>query len=762
MTFPRLRAKSADKWSDESHPSEFLPQHLKDVYDAAIRILDASGDDQLRALGLDIERYRDRFRRIVLLAAAVHDLGKANDHFQGMIWRTRDVVQSPQGLRHEWATILILGGLREWLVPAVGGSELDFAIVEWAVAGHHPAIDHASPPRSTPAFGALEPRIQLLTDHPDFIVALEQLRTLFNLAPAPHAPASELALMGSENLFDGLGRWETKGQRRWGELRRTPTESRLVAAAKGCLIAADVAGSALPKARPHARDRWNWITESFDDKPKPGDLDSVVEFRLGSSTPRKFQAAVAESAAPVTFVKAGCGSGKTLAAYMWAARNHPERRLYFCYPTTGTATEGFKDYLYDEALQTPRVGAALFHGRSEIDFEIILNSGGDGKGLTEDEARLESLRAWKTPVVACTVDTVLGIVQNNRRGLFAWPALAQSAFVFDEIHAFDDRLFGALLRFLSDLPHLPVLLMTASLPKAREEALSETLGKLGRPLDPIAGPPDLEQLPRYHRETASDNDPLAIIAQAIKGGGKVLWVCNTVGRVMDAARRAEVAGLQPLLYHSRFKYEHRVCRHKGVIDAFDLKKNPGAALAICSQVAEMSLDLSADLLVTDLAPVPALIQRLGRLNRRAEEHDPTKPFVVVIPESELPYESDALQAALVWLQSLPPQRISQKHLADCWEQEAGVSSCGVTSAWLDGGPVTSVTELREASPGISVLLSEDLLRLRKASDVSRVVLPMPPPPKRLNWHSWARYRGIPVAEPGTIAYDELRGAEWPK
>ena len=51
-------------------------------------------------------------------------------------------------------------------------------------------------------------------------------------------------------------------------------------------------------------------------------------------------------------------------------------------------------------------------------------------------AKADALESWSTPVVACTVDTVLGLVQNNRRGLFAWPALAQSAFVFDEIHAY--------------------------------------------------------------------------------------------------------------------------------------------------------------------------------------------------------------------------------------------------------------------------------------------------------------------------------------
>src|SRR5262245_23375439 len=68
---------------------------------------------------------------------------------------------------------------------------------------------------------------------------------------------------------------------------------------------------------------------------------------LNGNTPRKFQEAAAGSQSPVTYVKAGCGTGKTVAAYLWAAANHPTRRFYSCYPTTGTATEGFKDYLFE-------------------------------------------------------------------------------------------------------------------------------------------------------------------------------------------------------------------------------------------------------------------------------------------------------------------------------------------------------------------------------------------------------------------------------
>jgi len=542
-------------------------------------------------------------------------------------------------------------------------------------------------------------------------------------------------------------------------------ERKLVAAVKNCLIAADVAGSTLPKLS----DNWDWIPNSFAAIPTVEELNTIVQHRLNRDQPRPFQTDVANSESKVTFVKAGCGTGKTLAAYMWAKERCAGRRLYFCYPTTGTATEGFKDYLFppeseNEDDQSPlakkvrEAGARLFHSRRDVDYDIILNTGPDSQfSEAELTARLDSLEAWATPIVACTVDTVLGIVQNNKRGLFSWPALAGAAFVFDEIHAYDDRLFGALLRFLRDLPGLPVLLMTASLPAPREEALRNTLQEFrGIELKPITGPKELEELPRYHKLPYANE--LDEVASTYAAGGKVLWVCNTVARVMDAADRATARGLKPLIYHSRFKYEHRVKRHKDVIDAF---KGDGPALAICSQVAEMSLDLSADLLVTDLAPVPALIQRLGRLNRKAKKGDKTKPFIVIEPDKHLPYTPDDLEVARKWLGKLPDCDISQMLLAAAWEQSAENPPDLVPSVWLDGGPVTTVTELREASPGISVLMQADL-DLVKASPklMGRYVLPMPPPPRALDWKSWVRERGLPVAPTGTITYNELRGAKW--
>jgi hypothetical protein len=111
MTMDPMRLWAKGKsCNTEEHPSMLLPQHLQDVYVAAQRVLESTGDEQLLALKLEPLAHRERFRRCVLLAAAVHDLGKANDHFQGMICRLPERIHRPQGVRHEWVTVLMLSG----------------------------------------------------------------------------------------------------------------------------------------------------------------------------------------------------------------------------------------------------------------------------------------------------------------------------------------------------------------------------------------------------------------------------------------------------------------------------------------------------------------------------------------------------------------------------------------------------------------------------------------------------------------------------
>lgn len=784
----RLLAKSPPR-SERPPDSIYLPTHLKDVLAAANQMLDTTAAIQLAAIGLSRDAWEGELRRVVRLAAALHDLGKCNDQFQKMLRKP----SAGQTLRHEWATLLILqrSGWHDWLRPALGDNdEIAWRMVRWCIAGHHPAYGRSAPPE--PSDGPAE--MDLPLDHPDLNAVTGWLAETFGLGEPPtlepfKVDFVELDDPHIEQLYDTFYKDEEAFENadEWTEDHR-----KLLAAAKDTLVAADVAGSALPREVSDESQRERWVGDvlSPDALPDAKAYEAIVQMRLkkmNADRPREFQSATAETVGRVTLLRAGCGTGKTLAAYHWASHHCDGRRLFVCYPTTGTATEGFRDYLLDPPLvtDTEKLRTDLMHGRRKVDFKHLLGTSDEDRA--DSLARIESLDLWRTPVVACTVDTVLGLVQNNRRGLMSWPAIAQAGFVFDEIHAYDTRLFDALLHFLQAMRGVPVLLMTASLPEQRLKAIKEILVLGNESLAEIEGPEQLEKLPRYHREDAEGTKAAHRIREALQAGGKVLRVCNTVRGVMavcDAlasdVARGSLADLDPLLYHSRFRYCDRVHRHQDVINAFDPKKTPGKALAVCSQVAEMSLDISATLLVTDLAPVPALIQRLGRLNRRAaKEGDPVMPFIVVDPLgpdgkfSALPYREDELEQARTWLAQLGDGKLSQADLAQAWEQMQAEQHGGLParghSAWLDFGPETPVLELREGTPGVTVVWEPDLPALDSGDKtLPEVAIPMPVPPpkvgdKRFEWQVdgyRGTYHGVPVAKKHAINYDERRGARW--
>ena len=155
----------------------------------------------------------------------------------------------------------------------------------------------------------------------------------------------------------------------------------------------------------------------------------------------------------------------------------------------------------------------------------------------------------------------------------------------------------------------------------------------------------MENLPRYEPPGAGCS------------GDRVLAVRNTVGRAVEAWKG------HGFLYHSRFRYCDRVRIHRHAIDAFKV----GACRLTATQVAEMSLDLSADSLDTEEAPIPAMIQRLGRLNRFGEQ---TGRWSVCPVKEPLPYTMDELEQTRRWLNVLRGygSRLSQSDLVRAWEE----------------------------------------------------------------------------------------------
>lgn len=743
-----LLAKSTSR-PERPEGAATLSGHTALVLAAAEQLLQHRGSASLQAAGLE-PSLAGRLRRLVLLGAAIHDLGKCSDHFQAMVRGKR---AQPQLLRHEALSLWLSWPgqpLASWLGRAVE-SEADLRLALVCATAHHRKFrEHAVAPRDAGAGSSLE----LLVLHADFQRTLELIAMKLGLpAPPSFTAPHRVSVSRSHDPERQLDEWQEDFER---HVPLGSLEARLLPVAKALVLAADVAGSALPRAG----ERPAWIGAELSQRASSRQLLSVVERRLNGSPLRPFQEAVSHSAAPLTLARAGCGTGKTVAAYAWAALQHAGRQLWLTYPTTGTATEGFRDYVHGAGLM-----GRLEHGRAEVDLDIfgLRGDGADSDGVPSeprDWDRLEALRAWGQDVITCTVDTVLGLIQNQRKGLYAWPALSESCVVFDEVHAYDAQLFGSLLRFLEALPGIPALLMTASLPEARLGALRELCGRVhGRELAEVEGPADLEGLPRYRR--IPPDLPWREVEACLAAGGKVLWVSNTVERCLAAAGEAERRGLRALRYHSRFRYVDRVHRHGEVIDGF---RQAGAVLACTTQVAELSLDLSADLLVTDLAPISALIQRLGRLNRRSTPESPAAPApFIVLPFDGLPYALPELREAEAWLQRLGELPLSQRDLVEAWEPPPETSAPARTpSTWLDGHFLTRPAPLRAASPGLTVLRAEDAEEVRQGRvRAQEVALPMNPPPgSPREWRSWPQLHSLLVAPREAITYDPLRGARW--
>ena len=611
-----------------------------------------------------------------------------------------------------------------------------------AAAGHHRKFP---PDEQDTGTGV---RLSLFLDHTDFQRTLSVGKDRLGLDDPPALADFTWGLTGPASPHQLLKRERRKAAAFWDSC--SDDKRRFLAAVKACLIAADVAGSALPKEGEKIS---GWIRKALHQRPTPSQLRSVIDERLQGMPLRPFQESLGKTTARMVLAQAGCGSGKTLGAYVWASRRAPGKRLFFAYPTTGTATEGFRDYLIDPTLNTQ-----LVHSRAAVDLELL--------GVDDDRDQadpLAALEAWSTSITSCTVDTVLGLTQNQRKGLYSWPAFVDAAFVFDEIHAYDERLFSSLLRFLLNCRGVPCLLMTASLPQSRLNALKDALFSIGESLEIISGPTDLEELPRYRRDPSGA--PWAVVEQSFRENEKVLWVVNTVGRALSLADEASARGFRPLVYHSRFRYEDRVRQHGRAISAF---RQGESVLVIATQVAEMSLDLSADLLVTDMAPVPALIQRLGRLNRRSTPENPKipKPFLIVEPDTTAPYgsqeEPDPFAASRLWLKRLGTGSVSQSDLARMWgELDEGGHQGRLESAWIDGGFETSPRHLREGTPGLTVLLKEDAIAIERGEvDPVRVRIPMTIPPNGLGWAKWPEVAFAKVPPSECISYDPERGARW--
>lgn len=740
----RLLAKSVEgHWQG----SFSLVGHTADVVRAVTTLVDTLGDRVIEQFNLPCDH--KTLRDTVRLAAYLHDWGKANNHFQGVVRQKmpgaspqRNPMQTPQLVRHEILSLLIAWEFRDWLKDADG----DFMTAFVAAGGHHLKLG-GKQGKATDEIGEIracgDDRVTLYLRHPDFkgLIRLgkKQLNCPLKVKLAsnlkPEWSLSEIKQRRESLLLDGLVDWEQGS-------------SVFTAVVKALLVAGDAVGSAIPATKLQIE---HWLQDALTQTLTEQDLENVIQARLDGHDLRDFQIQLGNITKRVGLARAGCGTGKTVGAYNWAKRHAVGRKLFVCYPTTGTSTEGFLDYVQDE------VKSVLLHGRAEVDLAMAQTGEeaevveGDDAIPNEADLKLTSFKAWDKQAIVCTVDTVLGLTQCNRRPMYSFPAMANAAFVFDEVHCYDNALFGALLRFLETVK-APTLLMSASFLPAQLGAIAKAVGES---IEIVRGPKDLEIQPRYRFHY--NDEPNWDRAEAeLAQGGKILWVCNQVNTAIAIYEEAQKRNLNSLLYHSRFCYRDRVGHHRAVVDAFKPEYDQ-PVLAIATQVAEMSLDLSATLLISQIAEPPALIQRLGRLNRKYCGHALDAWFY--LDPKDKPYSSDQLQQGRDLIDSFLGTEVNQDDLAQWLEQQPNLDfKPKKQSVWLDGEWRTYPASLREGGVTITCLMEHHQSEWSNVSHSQLNLYTVPLLVDARKAAKWERHKHFPIAPVEHFGYDPKKGA----
>ncbi|MFG2245796.1 CRISPR-associated helicase Cas3' [Spirillospora sp. NPDC048823] len=244
-----------------------------------------------------------------------------------------------------------------------------------------------------------------------------------------------------------------------------------------------------------------------------------------------------------------------------------------------------------------------------------------------------------------TIDQLLFMGLKSRHLALRHLALAGKVVVVDEAHAYDAYMSSYLDLVLSWLGAygVPVVVLSATLPAGRRRELVEAYTAAegaeaveratGYPLITVAGRDGTNAV---HEVAASgrrtdvqverlDDDLEALadrLVQELAAGGCALVVRNTVDRVLNTADflRGRLGDDNVTVAHARFLDLDRMRKDADLVKDFgppgqkDVRP-VGPRVVVASQVAEQSLDIDFDLLVSDLCPIDLLLQRMGRLHR---------------------------------------------------------------------------------------------------------------------------------------------------
>lgn len=340
---------------------------------------------------------------------------------------------------------------------------------------------------------------------------------------------------------------------------------------------------------------------------------------------------------------APCGRGKTETSLIWALKalkKYKRNKIVFAMPTQITSNAMWERFCeifgngesQQERIETGKKQVGLFHGKSFIVLKASELGEENEEALdfeVQEEVKGENFKGnvFFKPINVTTIDHVVNsFIHGFPQADFAFGNLQNAVIVFDEVHYYEQQTLEHLMTLLELLKkmRIPTLLMSGTLPeffikkvkevnKEFQKVYSDEEGLLFEPfkLKPILKPILLhnkvnekvvdEIIENYHSKLVQ-----FVILNTIERS-KVLY--DTLkNRLPDKNKNI-------ILHNSQFTYKDRAEKEKNLLKELQEKKTRPFIL-VATQVIEISLDISCDVMYTELAPADAIGQRGGRLNRK--------------------------------------------------------------------------------------------------------------------------------------------------
>lgn len=387
----------------------------------------------------------------------------------------------------------------------------------------------------------------------------------------------------------------------------------------------------------------------------------------------------------LTILESETGSGKTEAAlgrYIQLFHAGLVDGMVFALPTRTAATqlhgrihEAIRRAFPDDASRPPVVLAVPgylqvddMRGQRLPGFEVLWNDDQKERARHRGWASEQPKRYLAGSVVVGTIDQVLLSSLRVGHAHLRATALLRHLLVVDEVHASDaymNRILEEVLGF-----HLMAgghaFLMSATLGShVRRRLECAALGvRLGSGVEETLAAACATPYPAVHHAARGASptmvavrtpglaktvqvalEPLADAPRAVasraladaRAGARVLVLRNTVTDAVAtqcALEELATPADAPLLFRvgdvvtlhtARFAKDDRELLDQAIEDRFGKRANAhGGVIAVATQTVQQSLDLDADILFTDLAPMDVLLQRFGRVHRHPAR-DPVRP-----------------------------------------------------------------------------------------------------------------------------------------